>query len=318
MLISFAALSPVARYFSAPFTARASASFSGLGRAALPLFVATATGLGRAALPLIVATATGLGLAALPMQAAYAAGPSPDISAHIVEHSPQPSIVDNSPEPSPPKATLDYVDAVFSVTYNGKDTAGENHLLIKREGDVYTIDFDLDHWMLSSQQNAQFHMQACQVQPQSFTATHKRPFKSKETQSLKFDWGAQTAHFTDPKRDKNFDLDGEHTVYDPLSFFFEARCALMDGARNFTYPVIRKGRQGDQEFAVVDTQIVSTPMGDFEALVVERVRSNPKRQTRLYVAPALDYLLVKIEHQESALLNIVATLKDIDYSLSTE
>ncbi|MCQ9615701.1 hypothetical protein L1889_02390 [Paenalcaligenes niemegkensis] len=61
--------------------------------------------------------------------------------------------------------------------------------------------------------------------------------------------------------------------------------------------------------------MIETGLGQFEALVVERERENKSRQTRLYVAPSLDYLLVKIEHQESRLMKIVATLKTMDYQL---
>ena len=56
-------------------------------------------------------------------------------------------------------------------------------------------------------------------------------------------------------------------------------------------------------------------MGEFEALVVERQRRNKNRRTTFYVAPALDYLIVKIEHRESSLATVSMTLKRMDYQL---
>lgn len=212
---------------------------------------------------------------------------------------------------------IDYVQAVFSVQYGSKETAGENLLDIQSDGDNYQVDFDLDHWMLSSNQHARFKMHDCKVQPEYYQDTHKRPFKSKETQKLEFDWDQQKATFDKKDDQKTFTLQEDQKAYDPLSFFFEARCALMDGQTEFTYPVIRKGDKKEQTYRVTGEEIVQTPQGDFKALVVERVRDNPKRQTRLYVAPELDYLLVKIEHQESAMLRIVATLKAMDYKLKS-
>lgn len=212
---------------------------------------------------------------------------------------------------------IDYVEAVFSVHYNNKETDGENRLRIHREGDAYEIDFELDHWMLSSQQIAKFKFNQCMVQPESYTDRHKQPFKKEKSQQLTFDWDQHTARL-EGDEDKQFDLTESSAAYDPLSFFFEARCALMAGETSFSFPVIRKGRHRVQEFEVTGTEVVSTPLGDFEALVVERIRDNPKRQTRLYVAPELDYLLVKIEHQESSLLRIIATLKALDYQLIDE
>ena len=57
-------------------------------------------------------------------------------------------------------------------------------------------------------------------------------------------------------------------------------------------------------------------MGDVEALVVQRERSNKDRITRFYVAPSWDYMLVKIEHRESALAQGSATLLSMDYKVS--
>lgn len=217
-----------------------------------------------------------------------------------------------------PELGLDYVDAVFSVDYNGKDTAGENTLRIRRDGDNYTVDFNLDHWLLQSRQHAEFAMQDCQVRPLFYSDTNKRPFKKEEEQQVRFDWSQHEATFVSPEDTKQFTLDENDRLFDPLSFFFEARCAVIGGAQSFQYPVIRKGNSKSQEYRIVDKETVATPLGDFEALVVERVRENPKRQTRLYVAPELDYLLVKIEHQESPMLKIVATLKEMDYALKSK
>lgn len=210
---------------------------------------------------------------------------------------------------------IDSVDAVFSVRYNSKETEGENLLKIQRDGDQYVIDFELDHWMIASKQIAKFQSNGCQVTPESYTDSNKRPFKSAKTQQLTFNWNKEVAILEEDGKEKQFKLQGAHSAYDPLSFFFEIRCGLMAGERHFSYPVIRKGRMRTQDFQVVDNQIVNTPLGDFKALVVERVRDNSKRKTRLYVAPELDYLLVKIEHQEGAMLNIIATLKEMEYQL---
>src|SRR5699024_12485476 len=113
-------------------------------------------------------------------------------------------------------------------------------------------------------------------------------------------------------------MDKNDRLFDPLGFFLEALCAVIGGGQSFQYPVIRKGNSRSQEYLFVYRESVATPLGHFEALVVERVRENPKRQIRLYVAPELDYLLVKIEHQESPMLKIVATLKEMDYALKSK
>lgn len=209
---------------------------------------------------------------------------------------------------------IDYVNAVFSVEYNNKLTQGENHLHIQRDQNQYQIDFALDHWLLSSSQKATFAMKSsCEVEPLSYISTSKRPLKEEVVQTLSFDWNAKKAEFNSEKEQKNFDLDT--VLYDPLSFFIEARCELMAGKKEFSYPLIHKGNKKIHNYKVMGTEMVETGQGDLEALIIERDRKSESRQTRLYVAPSLDYLLVKIEHQESRLLKIVATLKNMDYKL---
>lgn len=208
---------------------------------------------------------------------------------------------------------IDYVDARFSVEYNHQPTQGQNLLKIQRDGDHYQVDFALDHWLLASEQHASFEMESCDVTPVSYVASNKRPFKGETTQTLEFDWQEKKAEYRSDGEQKSFDLN-EH-LYDPVSLFFEARCELMAGNNEFSYPLIRNGRKTTHTYKVVRTETVETGQGPVEALVVERQRSSSKRHTRFYVAPALDYLLVKIEHQEGRLLNVVATLSQMDYAL---
>lgn len=208
---------------------------------------------------------------------------------------------------------IDYLDASFSVEYNNKLTDGENRLKIQRDHNRYDIDFELDHWLSSASQKATFEMNQCKVKPISYIATTRRPLKEEIVQTLEFDWERKKVEYNTKDEQKSFDLDT--ILYDPISFFFEARCELMAGKTQLSYPLIHKGRKRTHNYNVVGTEMVKTGKGEFEALVVERERKNKNRQTRLYVAPELDYLLVKIEHQESRLLKMVAILKKMDYKV---
>lgn len=211
---------------------------------------------------------------------------------------------------------IDFVDARFSVEYNNKLTQGENRLRIQHDQDNYQVEFIFDHWMSSSTQSSRFHLNHCQVRPDSYTSISKRPFKEAVTQQLTFDWNHKKVHFTNAEEQKNFDLNT--SIYDPISFFFEARCDLMAGKTEFSYPLIHKGSKKTHHYKVIGTELVVTGQGQFEALIIERERNSKSRKTRLYVAPELDYLLVKIEHQESRLVKIIATLDQMDYRLMSK
>src|SRR5699024_12708246 len=106
----------------------------------------------------------------------------------------------------PISQAIDYVQAVFSVQYGNKETAGENLLDIKSDGDSYEVNFDLDHWMLSSNQYARFEMQDCMVRPELYQDTSERPFKSKETQKIKLNWADHEAIFSNKDDQKKFNF----------------------------------------------------------------------------------------------------------------
>ena len=209
---------------------------------------------------------------------------------------------------------INYVNATFSVEYNNQPSQGEQRLRIQRDQTTYQLEFVLDHWLVSSTQRATFKMEQCQVQPISYSSTHTRPFRSETRETLEFDWEHRKAEYRSGDEEKTFSLDQPY--YDPVSFFFEARCGLMAGKTDFTYPLIRKGDTRRQTYKVVGTEMIKTGLGDVQALVVERQRSSETRKTRLYVAPELGYLLVRLEHQENRLARIVATLSDMDYELA--
>src|SRR5699024_1884227 len=209
---------------------------------------------------------------------------------------------------------IDTVDAEFAVKVNNKKAYGKNTLKIKQEDGNYRINFALEHRLFSFNQEAHFTSGSdCKVTPIDYKETTRRVFGGKEeTQYLNFDWENQVARYQDNDEEKEFSL--EEKLYDPISFFFEARCALIQGDKELAFPLIRKGDKKTQRYRVTGTETIETALGNYEALVVERQRKSKKRQTRLYVAPELGYLLVKIEHRENRLLSVTAVLEKMDYS----
>lgn len=217
--------------------------------------------------------------------------------------------------PTGQSQNIDYVNATFSIQYNSKLADGEGHLKIKRHQSQYHVNFDVDHWMSKANQQADFSMKNCQVQPQRYSSSTKRPLKPILEQYLSFNWQTKQAHYQDTGEQKTFDL--YTTLYDPLSFFFEARCDLLSGKTEFSYPLIYKGKLKTHTYRVVGKENVETDQGLVEAIVIERQRSNKHRKTLLYVAPELDYLLVKITHQESRIASINLTLKHMEYQIQS-
>ncbi len=66
--------------------------------------------------------------------------------------------------------------------------------------------------------------------------------------------------------------------------------------RRLTVTIVDDDRIKDYTLAVVGAETIEVPAGRFETIRIERI-NDPRKTTRFWVAPALDYLLVKVEQQ---------------------
>ncbi|WP_418139293.1 DUF3108 domain-containing protein [Oceanimonas smirnovii] len=208
---------------------------------------------------------------------------------------------------------IDYMRAEFSVMLNGDSTRGVNTLTIDRNRELYHVHFSLRHWLLDVDQKASFTWSDCTARPDTFSYKAKALGVTRE-ERLVFDQSTGMVLYQDKDGDKL--LAAEGGVFDPVSFFFEARCDLIAGKEAFDYKVVRDGEIKKTPFKVVGTQALKTGVGTLDTLIVERDRGNSKRKTRFWVAPELDYLLVQISHEENSQLAVTATLKTVDYQLT--
>ena len=207
---------------------------------------------------------------------------------------------------------IDHLSAQYSVLLNGDKTRGVNTLKIDRNGDQYQVHFSLAHWLLDVDQKSHFTWKDCNATPQSFTYKTKY-LGTRNEERLVFDQKTKMVLFQGKDGDKLLSTKGG--AFDPVSFFFEARCDLMAGKTSFTYPVVRDGEIRETTFNVIGKEIINTGIGPYESLIVERDRGNSKRKTRFWVAPKLDYQLVQISHVENRQLSVTVTLDKLTYSL---
>ena len=126
---------------------------------------------------------------------------------------------------------------------------------MQRNGQQYDAKFEAEHALLDITQQARFNMQQCQVQPQSYSNNANPAFKSRVKETIAFDWGSKQASYTNNDADKNKRFNLVPALYDPLSFFFAARCDLMAGKTRFTYPLIYKGNERKHTYVVTGKQI---------------------------------------------------------------
>jgi hypothetical protein len=90
----------------------------------------------------------------------------------------------------------------------------------------------------------------------------------------------------------------ERPTFDGLSHQLALRCDIAQGKETVRYPVVKRGKVKDYVFRVAGEERLMTKLGELQTLVIERVRDSNKRSTRIWVAPELNHLVVRLEHQE--------------------
>ena len=71
---------------------------------------------------------------------------------------------------------------------------------------------------------------------------------------------------------------------------------LARGETTFSYRFINyRGQQREYGVEVVDSEVVSLPYGDIQALKVKLIRASKTRETFAWFAPSLDYALVRLQ-----------------------
>ena len=83
-------------------------------------------------------------------------------------------------------------------------------------------------------------------------------------------------------------------TYDSLLYQLAMRQDLIADKSPLSYHVVRRGKQSQYNFKVVGEETISVPYGRLDTIRVERVRENSSRETIFWVAPSLNYTVVKM------------------------
>lgn len=92
------------------------------------------------------------------------------------------------------------------------------------------------------------------------------------------------------------DLEWDPDLLDPNAVLHQLQLDVAGGEDRWTYTLVdESGNKRDYEFARVNTETLSLPYGEVEAIRVDRVRESERRQTHFWFAPELNYTLVKMQ-----------------------
>lgn len=125
---------------------------------------------------------------------------------------------------------------------------------------------------------------------------------------LDFDWQKQRVHIND--KNQPWKLHIPENTLDKLVYQLALMSDLGSDKTQFSYQIADGGKIKTYQINTLETELVSTPLGEVQAVKLIRLRNKPSgRQTILWCAPALHYLPVKLEHTEKGGVRFTALIR---------
>ncbi len=141
---------------------------------------------------------------------------------------------------------------------------------------------------------SRFEWQDGQVRPQHYSFRQRGV--GSRSRSVDFDWENRQAHAKRNDDSFNYILRGE--VHDELSMYIGIQQALADDVTDIYLNVIERGELEEQHFRVLGEEMVSTPLGSFNAVKLEKVRDYSSRETLIWLASDWEYILLRLYQRD--------------------
>ncbi|MFZ5698960.1 MAG: DUF3108 domain-containing protein, partial [Pseudomonadota bacterium] len=150
----------------------------------------------------------------------------------------------------------------------------------------------------------------CSADPQRYRFEF-RGFGIKRKLHLDFDHDQRIAAGESRRGPVSFAFTSDTT--DELALTYAARCQLLQGAAQVTFNVATTTGMKQLTYRIDGHETLKTPYGKLDTVRIVRVREQgDKRRTLLWVAPALDYIMVKLEHVEKLGVRGTVVLKSLE------
>lgn len=200
-----------------------------------------------------------------------------------------------SPEATPPIPLHPY-RAEYQISHNGLSTVAKRELARRGE-----------HWVLS--QNARiFFLKVDEEALIETTDSGLRPLRydyensvsSKRNQRIRFDWQRNTVADKKARKPWSFELKDNYT--DQLSSQLQLRQQLLAGSfddnGHIEQTIISNGKIKTYRIEKLGEESVETALGNFDTVKLRRHREGSSSETFIWMAPELNFLIVKMEQVE--------------------
>lgn len=181
--------------------------------------------------------------------------------------------------------------------------------------DIYRLSLNIDSRLMNNSELSIFQWRDCN--PRTLHYFHSfKGFRRERDYQMEFVWAPQ------PRVEVVTRSDGEQPdtrsypipedTLDELTMLLTARCRLNDEQTDYQLTTAYGKRQRTHFIQIQGRETLNTPLGKLDTIRIEKRRDqDSRRRTVFWLAPELDYLLVRARHIESP--GLFGELRMIDY-----
>ncbi|GGW49265.1 DUF3108 domain-containing protein [Alishewanella tabrizica] len=186
-------------------------------------------------------------------------------------------------------------DAEYLVYRGGKSHGSAKRFLHKKD-DIYEMGYSSDiSWLVFSDKRSEtstFSFTNGQLRPLHYVMKRSGTGANRHYE-FTLDW--QNQQLFTGKKPQLKAITWQDNWLDPLSYHQQLVLDLKAGKTQFSYDVLnRDGNSKTYHYAVVAEEPLALPFGTVRALRIARVEENSDKQVLAWVAPSLDYMLVRL------------------------
>lgn len=185
--------------------------------------------------------------------------------------------------------------ASYQFAYNGKNLGSATRTLTQ-SGNNWTYVFAAKAGAIASAtETSRFSLSNGQISAGNFTRTSKILVHN-NSMSIKFNPAAKTINTTKDKEKRSFAW--KTGVLDELNAELQLREDLKGSGLKSNYYLADAKEIEARRFVKQGTEKVKTNYGTFDTVKVVMKHDKPGRETIFWLAPKLDYLPVKVTHED--------------------
>lgn len=182
------------------------------------------------------------------------------------------------------------------LIYRGGKNHGSAKRYLHNKGTHYEMGYSSDiSWLVFSDkrsETSQFTVDQTQLRPLHYVMKRSGTGTNRHYE-LRLDWQNQQL-FTGKKPQLKV-TEWHDNWLDPLSYHQQLVLDLQAGKTAFSYEVLnRDGNSKTYHYQVVMEEPLALPYGTIRALRIARIEDNSDKQVLAWVAPSLDYMLVRL------------------------